>query len=292
MKKLIIFFFFITILIKGQSDSLKKDYSVKSTHWLFEKINVIDENIVNSTYLISCPKTKSKGSGFLLKNGVIITNAHVIKNEDLKNIYAISSFGVEIQFEKVIIDTVIDLAALITKKQLPPGGLSLAKHDDILIGEQVKTWGFPLGYNGPAPILCVGNFAGFSAYNFESKTIKDTIKKTIKRYVINAAFNSGNSGGALFKANSDSVIGVVVSKALPITNEFLDSAIKFFSLNSSGFQFPGISDTGEKKSYSESQVVAEVVNNLIKMYQVVIGEAIGLCDIENFLTRNNINNVK
>jgi len=48
-------------------------------------------------------------------------------------------------------------------------------------GDPVTTWGFPLIYNGPAPLLSVGYLSGFEAVQQGDKVVK--------HLVANGAFN-------------------------------------------------------------------------------------------------------
>lgn len=107
--------------------------------------------------------------------------------------------------------------------------------------------------------------------------------KTIKHLVVNGAFNSGNSGGPLFIGHDESVVGVVVSKALPIFTPFVRSAIQAFATNQTGVVFTGTNEKGEQVQMVESQVVAEVVASLRDMAQVMIGEAIAVEELADFL---------
>jgi hypothetical protein len=98
-------------------------------------------------------------------------------------------------------------------------------------------------------------------------------KLSVRRYIINGALNPGNSGGPLFIDGSSEVVGVVVAKHAPIT-KFLLSALKALATNKSGMQFTAEDSGGKKIRFSESQVVAELLEHQRKMTQVMLGEAI------------------
>ncbi len=73
----------------------------------------------------------------------------------------------------------------------------MSTDNDVRIGHQVDTWGFPLIYNGPAPLLSVGYVSGLyeaAESNFCDKT-KNSQGLKFKHIVVNGAFNPGNSGG-------------------------------------------------------------------------------------------------
>ncbi|MBI3402632.1 MAG: trypsin-like peptidase domain-containing protein [Acidobacteria bacterium] len=245
-----------------------------TTQWVLDAVGPTGRNAVKSLYMIVCPKTSMKGSGFLVDNGV--TNEHVVHGCSAAELYADSSFGERIAFSSVRVDAVRDLAGL---SPLPaiPGGLALARNSSSFeVGTVVRTWGYPLGYNGPAPLLSVGYLSGFSA----SPSDKSRITKHL---IVNAAFNSGNSGGPLFAKAENEVVGVVVSKALPIFSPFVQSAVQAFANNRSGVVFTGTGADGKPITMVESQVVAEVVGSLRDMAQVMIGEAIAVEEVAAFL---------
>lgn len=250
-----------------------------STQWLLDAVGEMGRSAINSVYLIVCPKTNSKGTGFLIKSGHLITNWHVVRNCNPTEIFALSSDGKKILFQNILSDENRDLAILEPTKQLGKG-LEVV-NINVEAGTKVSTWGHPLGYSGPAPILSVGYLAGFRDHR------KDEISEVVKRYVINAAFNPGNSGGPLFISGDNKVIGVVVAKHAPIT-QFLASAIEALSKNPSGVVFTATDEKGNKKQFVESQVVAMVLNYFRDMTQVVIGEAIVGSELITFLKINDI----
>jgi S1-C subfamily serine protease len=187
-----------------------------STKWVLDAAGEVGRTAIKSVYIIICLRTSSKGTGFLLENGHIITNEHVIRGCNAAEVLAQSPFDEKITFSKILIDAERDLAILTPSRKLE-GGLVLNSDGDLDVGTIVSTWGFPLGYNGPAPLLSVGYLAGFMDYSIGAKILKHLI--------VNGAFNPGNSGGPLFKSNDNKVIGVVVSKHAPIS-KFHVSALK------------------------------------------------------------------
>jgi len=171
---------------------------------------------------------------------------------------------------------------MLEPKETLPGGLSIQKENNIQIGTQVATWGFPLGYNGPAPLLSIGYLSGFNdSPPYEEKAI------VVKHLVVNGAFNPGNSGGPLMVTGSEEVIGVVVSKHAPLTN-FIASAIKALSKTKSGVTFTYTDETGNKQMMVEAQVVAEVLKYFRSLTQVMIGEAIAASELIDFLKTQGI----
>ncbi|WP_411170746.1 trypsin-like peptidase domain-containing protein [Klebsiella michiganensis] len=235
-----------------------------STQWTLDATGEVGRSAVNSVYMIICPATGSKGSGFLLENGLIVTNEHVITGCATNQIFAMSAYGQKIPISQKWVDPDRDLAVLRPAIH-QSGGLIIVKDNDLKVGETVTTWGYPLGYNGPAPLLSVGYLAGFNSH--------PTPKGQKKHLVVNGAFNSGNSGGALLKASDNKVIGIVVNKHAPIS-QYHQSAIEALSKNESGITYSATNDTGKTQHFVESQIVAELLIHMRSLTQVMIGEAI------------------
>lgn len=252
-----------------------------STKWLLDAVGISGRLAIQSVFMIMCQKTQTKGTGFLTKQGYIITNWHVVKGNEVSDIQAISSSGDKINFRDCVNDQDRDLAALTPVTGLE-NGLDIIVEKDIQVGTQVATWGYPLGYNGPAPLLSVGYLSGFN----DSPPYEET-KSTVKHLVVNSAFNPGNSGGPLFVTGSNDVIGVVVSKHAPIT-PFVSSAITALAKNRSGIVFTASDEQGKSRSFSESQVVAEILQYFRQLTQVMIGEAIASSELLQFLKDNNL----
>lgn len=111
--------------------------------------------------------------------------------------------------------------------------------------------------------------------------------KIIAQFVVNAAFNSGNSGGPLIHIESGEVIGVVVSKLAQISPSTM-SALKALQTTSSGFTYNVTAPNGTTSQLVEGQVIAMVLDDLRKQVQLVIGRAGMIGDLRAFLTANNI----
>lgn len=245
-----------------------------STKWLLDSVGETGRNTLQSVFMIICPKTSVKGTGFLHKSGVIITNYHVVKGAASGDVIAISSANQKIFFSDIAVDQNRDLAMLKPTQKLK-GGLELDVNGTIAPGIQVSTWGFPLGYNGPSPLLTVGYVSGFIDQNGP------------KHIVVNGAFNPGNSGGPLFISGDNKIVGVVVSKHAPIT-AYVQSAMNALANNRSGFVYTGTDEKGNAIQLSEAQVVAKILEYFRSMTQVVIGEAIDKTELITFLKSNNI----
>lgn len=234
-----------------------------------------DENAIKNVFLVYCLKSQSKGTSFLLSNGVIISNAHVVHGARDSEILLISSNGKNYKIKKSIRDERRDLAILITEVPIQ-GGLELDS-SPTQTRQEVHTWGFPLTHNGPAPLLSTGYISGFRHTSEE-----------INRLVINSAINKGNSGGPLFSSNADKVIGVIVAKwQIPLT-QFQSSALQALKNNKNGLQFPATNHQGQIIPFSESQLVADLLEHYWNYSQVMIGETIPVNELNDLLNENSL----
>jgi len=114
-----------------------------STQWTRDAVGDEGREAVDSVFQIICPQTQSQGTGFLLDNGYVITNAHVIQNAVAGGIMAQSSRGEQVNFSDKFVDPDRDLAALEPIQDLD-GGLELELDADFDVGTQVSTWGYPM----------------------------------------------------------------------------------------------------------------------------------------------------
>ncbi len=242
---------------------------------LLDSVGDTYDTSVKNVFMIVCHRINSKGTGFLYEDGSIITNYHVIKDETPENIIFVSFDGKVRKIKSVIIDKEKDLAQLQPMDDLGIG-LSMDFDTEIKPGMQVITWGYPLAYNGPAPVLSVGYVSGF--IQKQNGTL---------HYIINGAFNSGNSGGPLLVAGTNNLIGVVVSKHAPIT-QFQKSALKALAENKSGLQFSTTDGQGKQINFAESQLVADFLGHMRDLTQVMLGEAIRRDSLRDFLPKNKL----
>jgi S1-C subfamily serine protease len=240
-----------------------------ATQWTLDAAGPPQRNAIGSVFLMYCPSTHTKGTGFLLTNGLVVTNHHVVKGCELQQIAARTSSGSEIRFRKMAVDEVVDLALLRPSAPMT-GGLELGSDLDPAVGSAVSTWGFPLTFNGPAPLLSVGYVAGFSS--------DGTQARPVKHVVVNGAFNPGNSGGPLFHSNDNKVIGVVVAK-FHLYPSYVKQSIEALANMQSGLIYTGTDANGHTFQKSEGQVVALVLDQFYKNTQVMIGEAISVSEL-------------
>lgn len=145
------------------------------------------------------------GTGFILTaDGYIMTNYHVIRDAH-KNGYEIKVMlydGSSYKAEIVGIEDDNDIAVLkIDAKSLNP--VTIADSSEIQVGE---------------PVYAIGNPLGELTYTFTGgmisaldRDIKGEDGTAINMFQIDAAVNSGNSGGPVYNAEGE-VVGVVTAK--------------------------------------------------------------------------------
>jgi len=149
--------------------------------------------------------TRGLGTGFIIdsKNGIILTNNHVIR--DAKTL-AIALSDKRIFDVKLIgSDPIIDVAVL--KIENPPANLrevTLGDSDKVSPGEWIVAIGQPFGYEYT---VTAGIVCGLGREVPIGKEQRETIEYRGTYIQIDAMINPGNSGGPLFNLNGE-VIGI------------------------------------------------------------------------------------
>lgn len=253
-----------------------------STQWPFATATEVQgSSVIPSVVLVVNTTTSQKGTGWLVSANHIVTNEHVIRGFATANaVFVVFPDGTKHLVDSIQQDRYTDIAALEFMSPFPQTGLSI-QTQDLEVGAQIFTWGHPLGYSGPAPILSVGYLAGRNLWNPQG------ISAPQQRLILNAAFNPGNSGGPILQWNEKHVCGMAVTKHAPIT-PFLVQAIQALAQNESGVTFNATDGNGNSRTFVESQIVAEILHYFRSMTQVVIGEAIMPSEITSFLDAHGI----
>ncbi len=231
-----------------------------------------------SVVRISCSGSGPAGTGFLHKSGRVITAAHVVA--DCPGATVIGAEGRPIKVKSVAADAERDLALLSLETPLAAEALPLSATDSLPIGLQVSTWGFPFGYTGAAPLLCVGYLSGVDYRKTKSGMI-------VREWVVNAAFNQGNSGGPLIDIANGEVIGIVSSKLSP-TPPIVENAMETLSKSTAGPVHVVTLPDGKKENVPEGQMVALALRYLRDQAQLVVGKAVPAGDLRAFLASRGI----
>jgi S1-C subfamily serine protease len=232
---------------------------------------------INAVMRVVCQQTNSVGTGFLHKSGFVITAEHVVRG--CPNPALVPSSLAAVPATVKAVDPALDLAILAPATPIAAAPLPLSSGSQFSIGAHVSTWGYPGGYGGAAPMLSAGYLAALDG--------RQAGGQTIKQWVVNAAFNSGNSGGPLLLIETGEVIGVVSSKLAPMS-PYATSALQALQGQSSGFTYTQRLPDGSTRQLSEGQVVAAVLDDLRRQVQLVIGYAVLLDDLRAFLTSQGV----
>ncbi len=230
----------------------------------------------SSVVRVICSAEGTGGSGFLHGSGKVISAAHVVAGCDRSKLVLIPTSGSPVPVSEIKLDEKLDLALLAPQQRIGGPSFPISSKSSLTVGAQVTTWGYPTGYNGRAPLLSVGYLAG-----------EDRVGLSPPRWVVNAAFNAGNSGGPLVDVEDGAVIGVVASKLTPIPPS-VESALEALKTQRSGITYKKQHSDGTSENVSEGQVVAEILHYLRSQTQLVVGHAVKSGDIRSFLKANGI----
>lgn len=233
-----------------------------------------------SVVRVICTGAPSAGTGFVHKSGWVVTAAHVVRPCG-DSVIVRTAGGQSVSVKAVRRDDLLDLAILSTEPKLEVSrALPLSASTTFAIGAQVSTWGFPAGYGGAMPLLSVGYLAGVDQ-------VKSEFGLSPPLWVVNGAFNSGNSGGPVISTENASVIGIVSSKLAPIPKD-VEDALNALGSNQNGFMYKRRNPDGTLKDLSEGQVVAEVLRYLRSQTQLVVGYSVSVKELRKFLEANGI----
>ncbi len=239
---------------------------------------------VSSVVRVVCAE---QGTGFLHGGGKVISAAHLLVGCDLSKLVLIPSSGTYIPVSEIKLDEKLDLALLTPQQKIAGPSFPISSKSILTFGATVTTWGYPFGYYGAAPLLSVGYLAGEDRVKTLVRPSPPTVVVSPPRWVVNAAFNAGNSGGPLLDIEDGTVIGVVSSKLAPIPSS-IESALEALKTQRSGMTYTREYSDGRKETVSEGQVVAEVLHYLRSQTQLVVGHAVKSSDLRTFLKANGI----
>jgi serine protease Do len=167
------------------------------------------EEVYNSVVVVY--SGKAMGSGFAIGGQCLITNAHVIDNED--SVYVTTYSGERVKVRVELLDARLDIAVLSTAG-LVFAPLAAADLEECKVGDDVYTIGAP----------------NSMAYTLTKGILSAKDRKVYGRLYLqtDAAINTGNSGGPLLTDNGR-VLGMNTLKmsdsegiglAIPITDVY------------------------------------------------------------------------
>jgi S1-C subfamily serine protease len=230
---------------------------------------------ISSVFRVLVPAKSRSGTAFLHKGGRLITASHVIGDCSVREVGLVSSRGEKVGVKKIVSDQDHDLALVTPDTKMNAPSLQLSSTDKFAVGLQVSSWGYPAGYKGQKALFMSGYLSGIDMVDTRDG-------KSTTRWVVNAAFNNGNSGGPLVDIERGEVIGVVSSKLAPLPKE-VESALAALKNQKSNFVFERKLQDGTRVTMSEAQVIEFVLEYLRSQTQLVIGYAVTIVDLRNFL---------
>lgn len=172
---------------------------------------IVSPSVVGIIALVD-EEPSSFGTGFVLRDGIIITNAHVVKDAtEVKILFHDGSLR-PVKLADISADDISDIAVIETDtKQLRP--LTIAPSRALDVG---------------TPVIAIGNPMGFRLGNTVTTGIlSGTDRRLGSGYPslqVDAAVNPGNSGGPLVNSSGE-VIGLINSKMVDTSVEGLSFAI-------------------------------------------------------------------
>lgn len=137
------------------------------------------------------------GTGFLLEDGYLATNYHVVADAQQTTVF-FGEYGLPAQV--IGIDPTLDVAVLWTVQ--PADALEFADSDQLEIGQEAFVIGFPLG---------LGKTITSGVVSGVSRILPTTTSSWLSPYIqTDAAISPGNSGGPLMD-DCGRVIGMITS---------------------------------------------------------------------------------
>ncbi|MGN1001351.1 MAG: S1C family serine protease [Oscillospiraceae bacterium] len=201
------------------------------------------------------------GSGFIISsNGYILTNYHVIEdaNEGGYEISVLTYDGTEYTASIVGYEKDNDVAVL----KIEADGLNavtLGDSDGIVVGEDVYAVGNPLGELGFTMTKGMVSALDRDITSYDSST---RTYNTINMFQIDAAVNSGNSGGPVYNSRGE-IIGIVTAKYSDTGVEGLGFAIP---INDAVELANDIMTVGYVRGKAYMGLTAQTVNATVAQY--------------------------
>ena len=145
----------------------------------------------------------SLGSGVIIDpKGYVITNEHVIGQADVRRIHVTLTDGRKLPARLVGRDIDNDIALLEVETKTPLPAATLARSDDLMLGESTIAMGNPFGLTGSVTTGILS--ATGRSIEFRGREVFTDFLQT------SAVINPGNSGGPLLNINAE-VIGINVA---------------------------------------------------------------------------------
>ena len=145
----------------------------------------------------------STGSGVVIGDGFVLTNYHVVEKADRLEITVTDEAGETTQYAASIVawDENLD-AAVIYAPDCKLPAVTLGDSDKLLVGDWAICIGNPLGFAKTTTVGVISALnRGIESETFDKYGRKETITNAMIQ--VDAAINSGNSGGGMFSVTGE-----------------------------------------------------------------------------------------
>ncbi len=153
------------------------------------------------------PETKeelaSTGSGVVIGEGFVLTNYHVVEDADRLKVTVTDETGETTEFAASLVtwDETLDAAILYAPDCKLPA-VTLGDSDKLLVGDWAICIGNPLGFAKTTTVGVVSALnRGITSKTYDKYGRRETITNAMIQ--VDAAINSGNSGGGMFSVTGE-----------------------------------------------------------------------------------------
>ena len=197
-----------------------------------EKKKTVDDarDSIQAEYEKAISETEvSYGSGFIIQNGTIVTNKHVIddylRDKEKNRIYISNKVigGIYVPCKVADLDPRNDLASLncskLFRKKISEIRSLQLSNEPLLTGQKVFCFGYPTHYPGKMALFVEGRVSGENEKLYGPKLA-----------IINGSLSPGNSGGPVLRRIDGQlrVVGVVKEQHIKhfLTQELIEEMVK------------------------------------------------------------------
>ncbi|MGN1370329.1 MAG: S1C family serine protease [Aristaeellaceae bacterium] len=161
------------------------------------------------------PETKeqlaSTGSGVVIGEGFVLTNYHVVEDADSLKVTVTDDAGETTEYAANLVagDETLDVAIIYAPDCKLPA-VTLGDSDKLLVGDWAICIGNPLGFAKTTTVGVISALnRGIESQTYDKYGRKETITNAMIQ--VDAAINSGNSGGGMFSVTGE-LIGIPTLK--------------------------------------------------------------------------------